>query len=1044
MIGTKQKIYVRIKEIIFQADSNRLRSVKIFNDMEGKNMNHKKLIAGVLAVTLIGGGAIMPGETIKTLSDSMVMNVSAVDYIVNTDSFEFNYSTGVMTLKGNVAVNDVKNFELKNNVKVINAKAGTVFPLYSSSMFKGYTKTVIMDLKNVDTSSVDLMDGMFRDCSSLSSLDLSSFDTSSVSSMSFMFQDCSSLSLLDLSSFDTSSVYVMNDMFHNCSSLSSLDLSSFDTSSVISMSGMFQDCSSLSSLDLSSFDTSSVNFMGGMFQGCSSLSSLDLSSFDTSRTCRMENMFKGCSSLSSLDLSSFDTSRVFWMYDMFSDCSSLTSLDLSNFDTSNVEYMHYVFRGCTALKSIDLSGFTLRNDTSVTDAFNGCLNLKTIRCPKLTYNKFITEGDMANTVELKVSGLKSADIINLTQSYNPAKIVFSTKAPDSYSTGNIPIGDTGYEAYYDKFTETLTFCGYKGGKLIAEGDYSGCFKRLSSLKSIDFSGLDTSYITNMAEMFSGCQHLESINLSRCDLSNVTDMSSMFYACTSLKSVDFHGYNLSNVTDMSKMFFACTGLKNINLKDCNASNVTNMEAMFYTCISLENIDFSGFDTSNVTKMNKMFLKCLSLENVNMSTLNTSNVEDFESMFYQSGVKNANLSGLVTNSATNLKEMFREAKNLETLNMTNWNTSKVGNFTQTFYSCNSLKKVDLTYFEISNAAGAYQMFSHTPVEEIVCTQGEYNSLLKYGLSPDAVRVDKLCTLDVRFQSTSMTLGGSISLNFYSELKGVSAENLSKTYAEFEVNGKKQTVKFNPNNMNAAKTRYGFTCMLNSVSMADDIKATLYYYDENGVKHSSTVTSNVQAYLKKSVGNTNNSAKMISLAKAINDYGYYMQKFLSVQNGWTIGTEHKGMETVYTAAATYQNNKSAYLSALEGHKVTKSVVSKDISGATISLTLDSDTALNFKVTPTADYAGKVTITIDGKAATATKLSDGKYQITIPNISADQLGDIHTIAIKTTNGTSTYKLSALTYSYNSINSSSTSVEKYNAACALYEYYKAAMAYKG
>ena len=59
------------------------------------------------------------------------------------------------------------------------------------------------------------------------------------------------------------------------------------------------------------------------------------------------------------------------------------------------------------------------------------------------------------------------------------------------------------------------------------------------------------------------------------------------------------------------------------------------------------------------------------------------------------------------------------------------------------------------------------------------------------------------------------------------------------------------------------------------------------------------------------------------------------------------------------------------------------------------------------------------------------------------DDMKPTVTGTITTTNGTSTYKLSALTYSYNAINSSSTTAEKYNAACALYEYYKAAIAYR-
>ena len=128
--------------------------------------------------------------------------------------------------------------------------------------------TSVVGLKNLDTSKVTDMSGMFSDCHPLQSLDLSSFDTSKVTNMCCMFFFCQSLQSLDLSSFDTSEVTNMSYMFFSCQSLRSLDLSSFDTSNVTTMKAMFYDCQSLRSLDLSSFDTSEVTDMSGMFYNC--------------------------------------------------------------------------------------------------------------------------------------------------------------------------------------------------------------------------------------------------------------------------------------------------------------------------------------------------------------------------------------------------------------------------------------------------------------------------------------------------------------------------------------------------------------------------------------------------------------------------------------------------------------------------------------------------------------------------------------------------------------------------------------------------------
>ena len=131
--------------------------------------------------------------------------------------------------------------------------------------------TIIEGIKNLNTSNVTDMSGMFNSCSSLTSLDLSNFNTSKVTNMDGMFSGCSSLTSLDLSNFDTSNVTDMSGMFDSCSSLTSLDLSNFNTSKVTNMVYIFYDCSSLTSLDLSNFDTSKVTNMQYMFYGCSSL-----------------------------------------------------------------------------------------------------------------------------------------------------------------------------------------------------------------------------------------------------------------------------------------------------------------------------------------------------------------------------------------------------------------------------------------------------------------------------------------------------------------------------------------------------------------------------------------------------------------------------------------------------------------------------------------------------------------------------------------------------------------------------------------------------
>ena len=256
-------------------------------------MKIKRIIAAVLSLCMVGG--------------AFTFNSTAVrDYSITADAagecYTFNSTSGQLTLKGNVVLEEIISFDEKEKVKSIKAAKGTILPENCKYLFGYFSQCISIDLSNADTSNVTNMSFMFNACYNLTSLNLSGFDTSNVTNMGWMFQGCNNLTSLDLSSFDTSNVTNMSGMFIECETLTALDLSCFNTSNVTYMDGMFGSCSSVTSLDLSNFDTSSVSSMSSMFGGCESLASLDLSSFDTSSVKKMEKIFDGCRNLLKLTL----------------------------------------------------------------------------------------------------------------------------------------------------------------------------------------------------------------------------------------------------------------------------------------------------------------------------------------------------------------------------------------------------------------------------------------------------------------------------------------------------------------------------------------------------------------------------------------------------------------------------------------------------------------------------------------------------------------------------------------------------------------------
>ena len=192
--------------------------------------------------------------------------------------------------------------------------------------------------------------------------------------------------------------------------------------------------------------------------------------------------------------------------------------------------------------------------------------------------------------------------------------------------------------------------------------FSGC----SDLTNLDLSSFDTSNITMMDKMFSGCSDLTSLDLSNFNTSNVTDMRLMLAGCASLTTLDLSSFNTSNVTDMWGMFKGCSGLTTLDLSNFNTTNVKFMREMFYNCSGLTTLDLSSFNTSNVTDMGYMFYDCGSLTTLDLSSFNTSNVTDMRYMFSDcSGLTTLDLSGFDTSSVRYITNILSNCTNLEEL-------------------------------------------------------------------------------------------------------------------------------------------------------------------------------------------------------------------------------------------------------------------------------------------------------------------------------------------------------------------------------------------
>lgn len=101
----------------------------------------------------------------------------------------------------------------------------------------------------------------------------------------------------------------------------------------------------------------------------------------------------------------------------------------------------------------------------------------------------------------------------------------------------------------------------------------------------------------------------------------------------------------------------------NLENLNTSTVTSMYRMFACCSSLTSLDLSCLNTASVMNMHEMFIG-LNLETIDLSGWDTSNVTDMGFMFYNCpNLKYIYVTGeLSTASVTSGNYMFSQCPNL----------------------------------------------------------------------------------------------------------------------------------------------------------------------------------------------------------------------------------------------------------------------------------------------------------------------------------------------------------------------------------------------
>ena len=163
-----------------------------------------------------------------------------------------------------------------------------------------------------------------------------------------------------------------------------------------------------------------------------------------------------------------------------------------------------------------------------------------------------------------------------------------------------------------------------------------------------------------------------------------------------------------------LFIKLINVTSINgMEYFDTSKATSMYNMFNTCPSMETIDISYFDTSKVTNMSGMFgneqdgISSSLKQIIGLETINTSNVIDMSWMFgLSTNLITLDVSNFDTSKVTNMHGMFEGCNNLKTIYANdNFDTTNVTESGDMFYGCRTLVGGEGTIYDESHVNHEY---------------------------------------------------------------------------------------------------------------------------------------------------------------------------------------------------------------------------------------------------------------------------------------------------------------------------------------------------
>ena len=764
-----------------------------------------------------------------------------------------------------------------------------------------------------------------------------------------------------------------------------------------------------------------------------------------------DSAFAGCTQLVNVTIPSSVTSIGSYA---FSKCSAMSSISIPN---SVTEIKADAFKECKALTNVTLpSNLTVINDA----VFKDCSKLATV-----------TIGSKVTAIGINAfdscTSLKSVTIPDSVVTIGISAFDYCTALKTvTLGKGIKTVSDYAFQNCWS--LNSLTFS--SGLETIGEGAFLGCsgLSTLNLPSTVKYVGGDAFVVNiNTGEMIpwyvkqSGDVYIGSVycgysgevpeNTTLTIKSGTTMIAPFVFTCCSTRS-NFTALSLpDSLKEIGEQAFRnCLGLQTVTIP----KNVTKMgKQIFNGCSNISEIILTeGLTTIPA----RAFEKTEGLKVVHIpSTLNTIASDSFtdcnglntivarkgsSAWTLKAGLLPSDYSGYymleegvtLGNGITNDNFKFRVEPAKKKVKITTINSeSSVINLPKTL-SMNG---------ETYQCQGPIQVVDGYDYVEPTCQNSGWKALYMdqiYGLNyedeegdifipdpndgwddvlpmVDHQYVDGHCkwcgkdmpTVNADFAGYTVTLDGSIGVNFYMELSNEILQDSGAVMRFTMTNGKVMDIPVSKAVKNttyqSGKTLYAITCPVPVKEMTDNITAEIVL--SNG-SNSKSITYSVKKYAEEILENKDGKAeyeKAKGMIKAMLAYGAYAQLYFEYHTD-ALAYQLSGSQEATQIAGISSSSLSSYQL---NNLTVQSTDHVSLAGSNLSLLSGTTLRLFFKV---GSDAQNVRFMYQGKELTTEKTRNYTY-VELTDISADQLDSIFTVDVYEGSTKATVQCSALTY---------------------------------